>query len=135
MVCTEQALVAEQEVVTLVSKEATERVPPLKRVSGFYIWYFVVPWKDGGLRLLLGLCRPNHSVKTFTFKLLTLKQGVTKIRSENLFITIEDAYVYVSILPQHRKFLKFVFGGKALQYLGSSFRPSTVTQHFHQCMD
>ncbi len=49
-------------VITLVSTDATEFVPPLKRVSGFFIRYFIVPWKDGGLHQFLGLCRLNHSV-------------------------------------------------------------------------
>lgn len=36
------------------------------------------------------------------------------MRSEDWFVTIDlkDAYFHESILPQHRKFLKFAFGGK-----------------------
>ncbi len=44
----EQALVLEQEVNTLLRKEAIEVVPPLDRESGFYSRYFIVPKKDGG---------------------------------------------------------------------------------------
>ncbi|KAI2668278.1 putative uridine nucleosidase 2 [Labeo rohita] len=46
----EQGLVMEQEVATLLRKEAIEVVPPLDRESGFYSRYFIVPKKDGGLR-------------------------------------------------------------------------------------
>lgn len=49
MVCTKQALVAEQEIVTLVSKEATDRVSPLKRVSGFYICRLHCSMERGGI--------------------------------------------------------------------------------------
>ncbi len=38
-----QVLVMEQEVDSLLRKEAIEVVPPHKRDSGFYSWYFIVP--------------------------------------------------------------------------------------------
>ncbi len=51
-------------------------------------------------------------------KMLTIKQVVSQIRSEDWFVTIDlkDAYFHVSTLPQHRKFLRFAFGGEAYQY-------------------
>ncbi len=58
----EQALVMEQEVETLLRKEATEVVPPHDAEPGFYNRYFVVPKKDGGLRPILDLRRLNRSV-------------------------------------------------------------------------
>ncbi len=58
----EQALVKERELDTLLRKEAIEVVPPHKRESGFYSRYFIVPNKDGGLRLILDLRQLNHSV-------------------------------------------------------------------------
>ncbi len=39
----EQALVMEREVDTLLREETIEVVPPHKRESGFYSWYFIVP--------------------------------------------------------------------------------------------
>ncbi len=41
------------------------------------------------------------------FKMLTLRQVVSQIRSEDWFVTIDlkDAYFHVSIFPTHRKFL------------------------------
>ncbi len=56
----EQALVMEQEVVTLLRKEAIEMVPPHERESGFYSRYFIVPKKDGGLRPILDLRQLNR---------------------------------------------------------------------------
>ncbi len=52
------------------------------------------------------------------FKMLTLKQIVSQIRSEDWFVMIDlkDAYFHISIHPCHRKFLRFAFGGKAYQY-------------------
>ncbi|KAL0151251.1 hypothetical protein M9458_053442 [Cirrhinus mrigala] len=98
----EQALVMEQEVNGLLRKEAIEVVPPHDRESGFYSRYFIVPKKDGG--------------------------------SEDWFVTIDlkDAYFHISILPQHRKFLRFAFGGEAYQYrvlpFGLALSPRTFTK-------
>ncbi|KAI2648975.1 Transposon Ty3-G Gag-Pol polyprotein [Labeo rohita] len=116
----EQGLVMEQEVATLLRKEAIEVVPPHEREFGFYSRYFIVPKKDGGLRPILDLRLLNRSVKRLKFKMLTIKQVVSQIRSEDWFVTIDlkDAYFHVSILPHHRKFLRFAFRGKAYQYRG-----------------
>ncbi len=64
----------EQEVDTLLRKEAIEVVPPHERESGFYSRYFVVPKKDGGLRPILDLRQLNRSVSRLEIKMLTLKQ-------------------------------------------------------------
>ena len=114
----EQALKLEQEVITLLRKEAIEVVPPHDRESGFYSRYFIVPKKDGGLRPILDLRQLNHSVMRLKFKMLTIRQVVSQIRSEDWFVTIDlkDAYFHISILPNHRKFLRFAFRGEAYQY-------------------
>ncbi|KAI2644258.1 Transposon Ty3-G Gag-Pol polyprotein [Labeo rohita] len=130
----EQGLVMEQEVATLLRKEAIEVVPPHARESGIYSRYLIVPKKDGGLRPILDLCLLNRSVKRLKFKMLTIKQVVSQIRSEDWFVTIDlkDAYFHVSILPQHRKFLRFAFRGEAYQYrvlpFGLALSPHTFTK-------
>ncbi|KAI2645233.1 Transposon Ty3-G Gag-Pol polyprotein [Labeo rohita] len=133
----EQGLVMEQEVATLLRKEAIEVVPPHDRESGFYSQYFIVPKKDGGLCPILDLRVLNRSVMKLKFKMLTVKQVVSQIRSEDWFVTIDlkDAYFHVSILPQHRKFLRFAFRGEAYQYrvlpFGLALSPRTITK----CVD
>ncbi|KAL0194816.1 hypothetical protein M9458_008388, partial [Cirrhinus mrigala] len=130
----EQALVMEQEVETLLRKEAIKVVPPHDRESGFYSRYFIVPKKDGGLRPIIDLRRLNRSVMRLKFKMLTVKQVVSQIRSEDWFVTIDlkDAYFHVSILPQHRKFLRFAFRGEVYQYrvlpFGLALSPRTFTK-------
>ncbi len=77
----------------------------------------IVPKKDGGLRPILDLRLLNRSVMRLKFKMLTVKQVVSQIRSEDWFVTIDLKYAFhVSILPRHRKFLRFSFRGKAYQY-------------------
>ncbi|KAI2657343.1 Transposon Ty3-G Gag-Pol polyprotein [Labeo rohita] len=128
----EQGLVMEQEVATLLRKEAIEVVPPHVRESGFYIRYFIVPKKDGGLRPILDLRLLNCSVKRLKFK-----QVVSQIRSEDWFVTIDlkDGYFHVSILPQHRKFLRFAFRGEAYQYRVLPFGLALSPRTFTKCVD
>ncbi|KAI2653704.1 Transposon Ty3-G Gag-Pol polyprotein [Labeo rohita] len=133
----EQGLVMEQEVVSLLRKEAIEVVPPHDRESGFYSRYFIVPKKDGGLRPILDLRVLNRSVMKLKFRMLTLKQVVSQIRSEDWFVTIDlkDAYFHVSILPQHRKFLRFAFRGEAYQYRVLPFGLALSPRTFTKCVD
>ncbi len=130
----EQALVLEQEVISLLRKEAIEVVPPLDRESWFYSRYFIVPKKDGGLRPILDLRLLNHSVMRLKFKMLTVKQVVSQIKSEDWFVTIDlkEAYFHVSILPSHRKFLRFAFRGKAYQYRVLPFGLVSITPNFNE---
>ncbi|KAI2665989.1 Transposon Ty3-G Gag-Pol polyprotein [Labeo rohita] len=133
----EQALVMEQEVETFLRKEAIEVVPPHDRESGFYSRYFIVPKKDGGLRPIIDLRRLNRSVMKLKFKMLTVKQVVSQIRSKDWFVTIDlkDAYFHVSILPQHRKFLRFAFRGEAYQYRVLPFGLALSPRTFTKCID
>ncbi|KAL0200147.1 hypothetical protein M9458_003334, partial [Cirrhinus mrigala] len=133
----EQALVMEQEVETLLRKEAIEEVPPHDMESGFYSRYFIVSKKDGGLRPIIDLRRLNCSVMRLKFKMLTVKQVVSQIRSEDWFVTIDlkDTYFHVSILPQHRKFLRFAFRGEAYQYWVLPFGLALSPRTFTKCVD
>ncbi|KAI2644160.1 hypothetical protein H4Q32_028378 [Labeo rohita] len=109
----EQALVMEQEVETLLRKEAIKT--------------------DGGLRPIIDLRRLNRSVMKLKFK----KQVVSQIRSEDWFVTIDlkDAYFHVSILPQHRKFLRFAFRGETYQYRVLPFGLALSSRTFTKCVD
>ncbi|CAM4725781.1 unnamed protein product [Leuciscus chuanchicus] len=137
VVDSEQALVMEQEVMTLLRKGAIERVSPPSRESGFYSRYFIVPKKDGGLRPILDLRQLNRRVQKLKFKMLTLKQIVSQIQSEDWFVTIDlkDAYFHVSIHPHHRKFLRFAFGGEAYQYRVLPFGLGLSPRTFTKCVD
>lgn len=67
-VCPEQALVMEQEVKSLLCKDAIETVPPHEVESGFYSRYFIVSKKDGGFRRILDLRLLNQTLKRLKFK-------------------------------------------------------------------
>ncbi len=91
----------EREVDTLLRKGAIEVVPPRERESGFYNQYIIVPKKDGGLHPILDLRQLNSSFSRLKFRMLTIRQVVTQIRSEDWFVLIDlqDAYFHISILP------------------------------------
>ncbi|KAI2647437.1 Transposon Ty3-G Gag-Pol polyprotein [Labeo rohita] len=108
-----QGLVIEQEVDTLLSKEAIEVVPPHDRESGFYSRYFIVPKKDGGLRPILDLRLLNRSVMWLKFRMLTVSQVVSQIR----------------------KFLRFAFRGEAYQYRVLLFGLALSPHTFTKCVD
>ncbi|KAL0201659.1 hypothetical protein M9458_004846, partial [Cirrhinus mrigala] len=118
-------------------KEAIEVVPPHDRESGFYSRYFIVPKKDGGLLPILDLRLLNRSVMRLKFKMLTFNHVVSQIRSEDWFVTIDlkDAYFHVSILPHHRKFLRFAFRGEAYQYRVLPFGLALSPRTFTKCVD
>ncbi len=91
----------------------------------------------GGLCPILDLRQLNRSVMRLKFKMLTIKQVVSQNRSEDWFVTIDlkDAYFHVSILPQHRKFLRFAFGGEAYQYRVLPFSLALSPRTFTKCVD
>ncbi len=106
-----------QKVDTLLRKEAIKVIPPRDREAGFYSHYFIV-MKNGGLSPIRDLKLLRRSVMRLKYMMLTINQVVSQIKSEYWFVTIDlkDAYFLISILPQHRKFLRFAFRGKAYQY-------------------
>lgn len=83
--------------------------------SGFYSHYFVVPKKDGGLRLVLDLCCLNLALIVSKFKMLMLKSIFSHIRTRDWFVTIDlmDTYFHIQIIKRHRKCFRFTFEGKA----------------------
>ncbi len=91
----------EQEIKALLEKGAKEYVPLSNRETGFYSRYFIVPKKDGGMLPILDLRILNESIMKLNFKMSTLRQIVSQIRSEDWFVTIDlkDAFFHISILP------------------------------------
>ncbi|KAL0190873.1 hypothetical protein M9458_013571, partial [Cirrhinus mrigala] len=71
------------------------------------------------------------------FKMLTISQVMSQIKSKNWFVTIDlkDAYFHVSILPHHRKFLRFAFRGEAYQYRVLPFGLALSPRTFTKCVD
>lgn len=90
----------------------------LSRESGFCSQYFIVRRKDGELSPIIDLHLKNCAIKDFWFKMITIKQIMSQIRSQDWFVMIDfkAAFFHVLIFPQHRKILRFAFGDEAYQY-------------------
>ncbi len=133
----ENARVLRSEVMTLLEKGAIEMVPPALSESGFYSRYFLVPKKDGGLRPILDLRRLNHALMRRPFRMITLKQILSQIRTEDWFCSLDlkDPYFHIQIAPHHRRFLRFAFEGVAYQYTVLPFGLSLAPRTFTKCMD
>ncbi len=133
----ENARVLRSEVMTLLEKGAIEMVSPALSESGFYSRYFLIPKKDGGLRPILDLRRLNHALMRRPFRMITLKQILSQIRTEDWFCSLDlkDAYFHIQIAPHHRRFLRFAFEGVAYQYTVLPFGLSLAPRTFTKCMD
>ncbi len=133
----ENARVLRSEVMMLLEKGAIEMVSPALSESGFYSRYFLVPKKDGGLRPILDLRRLNHALMRRPFRMITLKQVLSQICTEDWFCSLDlkDAYFHIQIAPHHRRFLRFAFEGVAYQYTVLPFGLSLAPRTFTKCMD
>ncbi len=133
----ENARVLRSEVMTLLEKGAIEMVSLALSESGFYSRYFLVPKKDGGLRPILDLRRLNHALMRRPFRMITLKQILSQICTEDWFCSLDlkDAYFHIQIAPHHRRFLRFAFEGVAYQYTVLPFGLSLAPRTFTKCMD
>ncbi len=106
-------------------------VPPHDTESGFYGRYFIVPKKDGGLRSILNLRRLNCSVMRLKFRMLTIKQVVSQIRSEDWFRCERGILPHIHS-SSTSEVLEVRFQGQSIPMLSSSIRPCTLTPHFHK---
>ncbi len=88
-----------------------------------------------GKRTILDLRRLNHALMRRPFRMITLKQILSQIRTEDWFCSLDlkDTYFHIQIAPHHRRFLRFAFEGVAYQYtvlpFGLSLAPRTFTKY------
>ncbi len=123
------AHVLRTEVISLPAKGAMETISPAQSESAFYSRYFIVPKKDGGLRLIFDL---NPFMK-WPFRMITSKQILSQICPGDWFfwLDLKGTYFHIQITPHHRLFLRFAshhirshqLPGKA----GSMFGPSHLS--------
>ncbi len=124
------APVLRAEITVLLAKDAIEPVPPADMRSGLFSPYFIVPKKGGGLRPILDLQVLNRALHKLPFKMQKHIFGC--VRPLDWFAAIDLKDFHVSILPQHRPFLRFAFEGQAYQYkvlpFGLSLSPRVFTK-------
>ncbi|XP_019204408.1 uncharacterized protein LOC109195978 [Oreochromis niloticus] len=134
---TEAAMILREEIKALLRKRAIRVVPASETDKGWYSRYFVVPKRGGGLRPILDLRVLNTYLRTYRFKMLTLRQLLNAVGPGDWFATIDltDAYFHVAIHPKHRQFLRFAFEGVAYEYLVLPFGLSLAPRTFTKCAE
>ena len=101
----------EEEVANLLLKGAVEEIIP--ECPGFYSRIFLVPKKNGKLRLIIDLSALNHFVDCQSFKMETQRKVRNAIRPNDWAFSLDltDAYLHVLIHPSSRKYLRFTLRG------------------------
>lgn len=74
--------------------------------------------KDNSVRLILNLKRLNTHIESKHFKMETLKSAITLIKPNVFFCScdLKDAYYSLNIQEDSRKYLRFLWNGKCLQF-------------------
>ncbi len=129
-----QALVLEQEVNTLLRKEAIEVVPPLDRESGFYSRYFTVPKKDGGVAsdfrtAAIELLRHASEVQNAHCQTGRVSDQVRGLVCHDR--SIRRLFPCLHPSPS-QEVPEVCFQGQSFPIPGSSLRPSTLTPYFQE---
>ena len=132
----EKVCVIEKEILTLLQKNAIEKVPENEKSLGFYSTIFLTKKKSGGLRPILNLSNLNLYLQRFHFRMETLRSIIKSLQQGEWTIALDltDAYFHVPIRPSHRRYLRFCFNGQCYQYralpFGLSFGLSTALRLF-----
>ena len=106
----------EEEVASLLSKGAVEEIIP--ECPGYYSRIFLVPKKNGKLRLIIDLSVLNHFVYTQTFKMETQRKVKEAVQLNDWAFSLDltDAYLHVPVHRRSRKYLRFTLRGRVYQF-------------------
>ena len=115
----------EEEVANLLKKGAVEEIIP--ECPGFYSRIFLVPKKNGKLRLIIDLSVLNRFVHVQSFKMETQRKVRNAISPNDWAFSLDltDAYLHIPIHYRSRKYLRFTLKGRVYQFKALKFGLST----------
>uniref|UniRef100_A0AAV2IU46 ribonuclease H n=1 Tax=Knipowitschia caucasica TaxID=637954 RepID=A0AAV2IU46_KNICA len=127
----------EAEVSSLLSRGAAVEVDPQDATRGLYSPYFLVPKKSGGVRPILDLRVLNECISKRQFRMLSTRQLLECVREGDWMTSIDltDAYFHVSIVPEHRRFLRFAVGERNYEYCRLPFGYALAPRTFSKCVE
>ena len=120
----------------LVAKRAIEEIPLSQRDSVFFSRVFLVPKKNGKLRLILDLSALNEWLVCPSFK-MDHAQVVRDALSPDMWATsidLSDAYLHIPIRAAHYRFLVFQVGNRRFRWLVLPFGLNTAPRVFTDVM-
>ena len=135
---------------SMLEKRAIREIPFHTDIPGFYSPIFLVAKESGGWRPILNLKAFNKFVKPLSFRMETLRTVMDCLgeahqqrlkTSEHLrdssmsetwavSIDLRDAYFHVPVAPEHTRFLRFAYNGRAYEFLVLPFGLSTAPRVF-----
>ena len=87
------------EIAALLEKGAVTLLPSEEMGQGFYLAFFLIPKRDGGLRPILNLKGFNRFLKRLPFRMLSLSRLLLSVRHGDWFTTVDlrDAHFHIPI--------------------------------------
>ena len=103
---------------------------------GFYSRIFLVPKKNGKLRLIIDLSRLNTFLDIQSFRMETANKVRQMIQPNDWAFSLDltDAFLHVPIHRQSRKYLRFCLKGQAYQFKALPFGLATSPYVFTRLM-
>ena len=125
-----------EEIENLLNKRAVERVK-IPGTPGFYSRIFLVPKKNGKLRLIIDLFLLNRYIKKQAFKMETVKSVRQAMGLNDWAVSIDltDVYLHVPIHHQSRKYIRFVHEDQVYNFMALPFGMSLSLLIFSKLMD
>ena len=125
-----KALALRQEVETMISKGALERLPDTG--PSFYSRLFLVEKASGGWRPVIDLSPFNALVQQTPFKMEAASSVLLSVRKGDFLASIDlkDAYFQIPVHTSSRKWPRFVSDGTVHQFRVLCFGLSTSPQVF-----
>ena len=120
----------------LVTKRAIEEIPLSQSDPVYFSRVFLVPKKNGKLRLILDLSALNEWLDCPSFK-MDHAQVVRDALSPDMWATsidLSDAYLHIPIRPNHCRFLVFQVGNRRFRWLVLPFGLNTAPRVFTDVM-
>ena len=120
-----------EEIKNLLNKRAVERVK-IPGTPGFYSRIFLVPKKNGKLRLIIDLFLLNRYIKKQAFKMETVKSVRQAMGLNDWAVSIDltDVYLHVPIHHQSRKYIRFVHEDQVYNFTALPFGMSLSVDIF-----
>lgn len=130
----EQEKILQEEITSLVQKEAVVRVAPNQ--NQFISNMFTVPKKDGGYRPIINLKPLNRFLLYQHFKMegLFMVQDLIERNCYMCKIDLKDAYLTVPIIIKDQKFLRFLWRQELYQFQTLPFGLASAPRIFTKLM-